>query len=100
MIPAVEWAAFALRSAASSSLLVQVCGMVLLAGGGLLFFRAFRERYLLSWAAAWAAYVVFRIANTFAQVNPDSVLWRVLAQASFGVAVACFVAAALLYASR
>ena len=73
MIPALEWASFAAQNGTANDLLVQACGMVLLAGGGLLFFRAFREKYLLAWAMGWAAYVVFRLAEAEAQM-PGS-LW-------------------------
>ncbi|MGD0213709.1 MAG: GAF domain-containing protein [Terriglobales bacterium] len=64
----------------------------------LLFFRAFRERSLLVWAAGWIAYGVFLWATRAGELHlaPKSV--TEFAQADFVLAMGLFAAAALLSA--
>jgi PAS domain S-box-containing protein len=66
----------------------------------LLFFRVFRERYLLVWGAGWLAYGVFLwtmdAATGVSELQATSKLVAALAQADFVLAMGLFAAAALM----
>jgi len=65
----------------------------------LIFFRVFRERYLLVWAAGWVAYGAFLSVTGLARlhaVSPKAL--EAFAQADFVLVVALFAASALLSA--
>jgi two-component system NtrC family sensor kinase len=65
----------------------------------LLFFRVFRERYLLAWGAGWIAYGAFLWVTgvgAFHAASPRAI--AAFAQADFVVAIGLFAAAALLSA--
>lgn len=62
----------------------------------LLFFRAFRERYLLAWSSGWLAYTGFLFLVRSSAAHPASATIMAAAQASFVLAIALFAAAALI----
>ncbi|MGB9235406.1 MAG: GAF domain-containing protein [Terriglobales bacterium] len=64
----------------------------------LLFFRAFRERYLLAWAGGWAAYGAFLILVRASDSYPASKSIAAIAQAEFVLAIALLAVAALISA--
>ena len=71
---------------------------LILVAVSLLFFRVFRDRCLLAWAAAWAAYGAFLWASGSGELHaaPQSV--EAFAQVGFVLAMGLFAAAALLSA--
>jgi two-component system NtrC family sensor kinase len=64
----------------------------------LLFFRAFRERYLLIWGAGWIAYGAFLYAVRASALPNSSRGMAAFAQADFVLAIAIFATAALMSA--
>lgn len=64
----------------------------------LLFFRAFRERYLLVWGGGWIAYGVFLYVARLSALPGSSIRLAAFSQADFVLAVALFAAAALIAA--
>ncbi len=62
----------------------------------LLFFRSFRERYLLTWGLGWIAYGVFLWAARASELPRASKAMAAFAQADFVLAVGLFAAAALM----
>ena len=62
----------------------------------LLFFRLFRERYLLTWGAGWLAYGAFLWATGASEFHATSKSMAAFAQADFVLAVGLFAAAALM----
>ena len=64
----------------------------------LLFFRAFRERYLLVWGSGWIAYGAFLYVARLSAMPGSSVHLAAFSQADFVLAVALFGAAALMSA--
>ena len=62
----------------------------------LLFFRSFRERYLLTWGLGWIAYGVFLWAARTAELPGVSKSMAAFAQADFVLAVGLFAASALM----
>src|SRR6266536_6333562 len=64
----------------------------------LLFFRSFRERYLLAWGLGWIAYGVFLWAARASELPGASKSMAAFAQADFVLAVGLFAAAALMSA--
>ncbi len=64
----------------------------------LLFFRAFRERYLLTWGAGWVAYGAFLWAAKAGESHAASKSMAAIAPAGFVLAMALFAAAALMSA--
>src|ERR1700693_2372790 len=64
----------------------------------LLFFRVFRERCLLVWAAGWIAYGAFLRLTAASDFYATSKLLGACAQADFVLAIGLFAAAALLSA--
>jgi PAS domain S-box-containing protein len=64
----------------------------------LLFFRSFRERYLLAWALGWIAYGTYLWAARTSELRGAWKLMQAFAQADFVLAVGLFAAAALLAA--
>ena len=61
----------------------------------LLFFRAFRKKYLLAWAAGWIAYTAFLFLSRASVWHPASTTLAAYAQADFVLAIGLFAAAAL-----
>ena len=61
----------------------------------LLFFRAFRKKYLLAWAAGWIAYTAFLFLARASEWHPGSTALAAYAQADFVLAIGLFAAAAL-----
>ena len=61
----------------------------------LLFFRAFRKKYLLAWAAGWIAYTAFLFLERASAWHPASATLASYAQADFVLAMGLFAAAAL-----
>ncbi|MGA9475839.1 MAG: hypothetical protein WBV36_25465, partial [Terriglobales bacterium] len=61
----------------------------------LLFFRAFRKKYLLAWAAGWIAYTAFLFLSRASVWHPTSTTLAAYAQADFVLAIGLFAAAAL-----
>jgi PAS domain S-box-containing protein len=84
----------------AADLLAQVSGILLLLAAGVLIYRALGERYLLGWTIGWAFYLLFRIAGRAPSQDPHAQLWAALAHASYGLAIAGFVTAVLLYSNR
>jgi two-component system NtrC family sensor kinase len=64
----------------------------------LLFFRVFRERYLLVWAAGWVAYGAFLWLTGAGELHSASKAMAAFAQVDFVLAMGLFAAAALLSA--
>src|SRR6202158_3765446 len=64
----------------------------------LLFFRVFRERYLLAWGAGWVAYGAFLWVVGAGQLHAASEAMAAFAQADFVLAMGLFAAAALMSA--
>ena len=64
----------------------------------LLFFRVFRDRCLLAWAAAWAAYGAFLWASGSGELHAAPKSVEAFAQVGFVLAMGLFAAAALLSA--
>jgi len=64
----------------------------------LLFYRAFRERYLLAWAAGWISYGAFLFLIRASESHPSSKAITASAQADFVLTIALFAAAALVAA--
>jgi PAS domain S-box-containing protein len=62
----------------------------------LLFFRSFRERYLLAWGLGWIAYGVFLWTARASELAGASKATAAFAQADFVLAVGLFAAAALM----
>jgi len=62
----------------------------------LLFFRSFRERYLLTWGLGWIAYGVFLWSARTSELPGASKSMAAFAQADFVLAVGLFAAAALM----
>ncbi|HEX8812596.1 MAG TPA: GAF domain-containing protein, partial [Terracidiphilus sp.] len=64
----------------------------------LLFFRAFRERYLLAWSAGWIAYGALLFAARASALHPASKALASFVEADFVLAMGLFAAAALMSA--
>ena len=64
----------------------------------LLFFRVFRDRCLLAWAAAWVAYGAFLWATGSGELHAAPKSIAAFAQADFVLAMGLFAAAALISA--
>jgi PAS domain S-box-containing protein len=64
----------------------------------LLFFRVFRERYLLAWGAGWVAYGAFLWVMGAGELHVASKSMAAFAQADFVLAMGLFAAAALMSA--
>ena len=64
----------------------------------LLFFRAFRERYLLAWGAGWIAYGSFLFLARASQSHPAAKTLAAFTQADFIFALGLFATAALISA--
>jgi len=64
----------------------------------LLFYRAFRERYLLAWAAGWISYSSFLFLVRASESHPWSKAIAACAPADFVLAITLFSAAALMAA--
>ncbi len=62
----------------------------------LLFFRVFRERYLLTWGAGWLVYGIFLWATGASQLHPTSKFMAAFAPADLVLAMGLFAAAALM----
>src|SRR5271157_1549559 len=69
---------------------------LILAVVSLLFFRSFRERYLLTWGLGWVAYGVFLWAARTSELPGASKSMAAFAQAEFVLAVGLFAATALM----
>jgi PAS domain S-box-containing protein len=61
----------------------------------LLFFRAFRKKYLLAWGTGWIAYTAFLFLARASAWHPGSAMLTAYAQADFVLAMGLFAAAAL-----
>jgi len=61
-----------------------------------LFFRAFRQRYLLTWGMGWITYAVFLWMTRIGELNHVSALRQAVTGAEFVVAMTLFAAAAVL----
>ena len=64
----------------------------------LLFFRAFREKYLLAWSGGWIAYGAYLYLTGAAEAHASSRVLASVAGADFVLAVGLFSAAALMSA--
>ncbi len=64
----------------------------------LLFFRAFRERYLLVWAAGWTVYGAFLVLLRANDLHSASKPMAAMAHANFVLAIALLAASALISA--
>src|SRR5208282_4220586 len=62
----------------------------------LLFFRVFRERCLLVWAAGWVAYGAFLWVTGASELHAASSVIAAFAHADFVLAIGLFAAAALM----
>jgi two-component system NtrC family sensor kinase len=71
---------------------------LIVVAASLLFFRVFRERYLLAWGAGWAAYGAFLWVAGASELHAASRSMAAFAQADFVLAMALFAAAALISA--
>src|SRR5713101_1642533 len=70
---------------------------LILAVVSFLFFRAFRERYLLTWGMGWITYAVFVFMERRSALHPSQAA-AALTQAEFVLALGLFATAALLSA--
>ncbi len=77
------------------SLTARETAALILVAGSLLFFRAFRERCLLVWGAAWLAYAAFLGAGA-GEIHATSKSLTAFAHIDFVLAVGLFAAAALM----
>ncbi len=82
------------------NLLADGSGILILLVAGFLVFRTFRERYLLAWIAGWCCYLIYRLTTLNPQYFRSPAAWMTVAQGSFLLAVACFVAAVLHYTNQ
>src|SRR5450631_2435405 len=64
----------------------------------LVFFRVFRERYLLAWGAGWIAYGAFLWVTGAGELHAASKAMAAFARADFVLAIGLFAAAALISA--
>jgi two-component system NtrC family sensor kinase len=64
----------------------------------LLFFQAFRERYLLAWSGGWMAYAAFLFLTRAGDVHPASSSITAFAEANFVLAIALLATAAMMSA--
>ncbi|MGH9642522.1 MAG: ATP-binding protein, partial [Terriglobales bacterium] len=64
----------------------------------LLFFRAFRKRYLLLWGAGWIAYTASLLVTRVSAWNPELTVLPAFAQVDFVLAIGLFAGSALLCA--
>src|ERR1022692_4437232 len=71
---------------------------LILVAVSLLFFRVFRDRCLLEWAAAWVAYGAFLWATGLGELHAAPKSIAAFAQADFVLAMGLFAAAALISA--
>ncbi len=71
---------------------------LILVAVSLLFFRVFRDRCLLAWAAAWVAYGAFLWATGSGELHAAPKSIAAFAQAGFVLAMGLFAAAALISA--
>ena len=71
---------------------------LILVAVSLLFFRVFRDRCLLAWAAAWVAYGAFLWATGLGELHAAPKSIAAFAQADFVLAMGLFAAAALISA--
>src|SRR5208337_2400275 len=71
---------------------------LIMVAASLLFFRVFRERYLLAWGAGWAAYGAFLWVAGASELHAASRSIAAFAQADFVLAMGLFAAAALMSA--
>jgi two-component system NtrC family sensor kinase len=62
----------------------------------LLFFRAFRERYLLTWGLGWMAYCIFLWVERGTELHGASTATVAFGQAEFALALGLFAAAVLI----
>jgi len=69
---------------------------LILAVASLLFFRSFREKYLLTWGLGWIAYAVFLWVGRNGELHGASKAVAAFTDAEFVLALALFAAAALL----
>lgn len=88
------------NGASGWGLLAESSGLLVLLAAVFLVFRVFRERYLLSWIVGWCSYLLYRVAILNPQYFPSRTAWQAVAQVSFLVAVAFFVAAVLHYTNQ
>jgi PAS domain S-box-containing protein len=72
---------------------------LILAVVSFLFFRAFRERYLLTWGLAWIAYSLFLWVCRTAPLHGSSPQMVAFGQAEFALALTLFAAAVLMSAN-
>lgn len=82
-----------------SASLVQASAVLILLAGGILVYRAFRERYLLAWLLGWVAYLLHKVAGDAAGAPPGA-LWPVLSHVFFTAAIFLMAAAVLFYTNR
>src|SRR5262249_14608558 len=71
---------------------------VILAVVSFLFFRAFRERYLLTWGMGWITYAAFLFMERRAVAHSPSASAAAVTSAEFVLALGLFATAALLSA--
>src|SRR5713101_1276108 len=71
---------------------------LILAVVSFLFYRAFRERYLLTWGMGWITYAVFVFMERRSALHAPSQAAAALTQAEFVLALGLFATAALLSA--
>jgi len=71
---------------------------LILAVVSFLFFRAFRERYLLTWGMGWITYAVFVFMERRSALHASTPAAAALTQAEFVLALGLFATAALLSA--
>ena len=64
----------------------------------LLFYRAFREHYVLAWGTGWIAYGAFLFLSRASTSHPASPAMAAVTQADFVLAMGLFAAAALMSA--
>ncbi len=77
--------------------LTKVPVVVILLAATLLVYRTFREKYLLTWLASWAAYLAYRLLGTLSATSPRTML---VSQLAFIAGATCFSIAISQYTRR
>lgn len=91
-------ALYFVQDSAAIELLAEGSSVLVLLAAAVLFFRAFREKYLFTWILAWIAYIAYRYTSTGA-LGPSTAGRGVLSNAAFIVAVTLFAASVLYYSN-
>jgi PAS domain S-box-containing protein len=81
---------------------VQASAVAILLAAGLLVYRTFRERYLLTWLLGWVAYLLHKLAAVAAErtLGTPLVAWSVASAILFAAALCLMAGAIFFYCNR